>query len=164
MIFKGLELHFVRCHPDFPNKKWDPDNPSWEVQTRTRSKELKKQMEDAGIKVASVIPEGDEPPYFKVTFRKKVKKKDGGISSPVEVVDGSKAQIDPSTIGNGSIGNVRVYQYPYPKKGGGEAFATILMGLQVTKHVVYERKGRREDFEETGTEVVTPDESEDARY
>jgi hypothetical protein len=155
MIFEGLELYYVKCTPKYPNAKFDPAKPVWETQIRTRDRELKKKLEDADIRVTNVIPDDPkEPPYFKAMLRKSVTKKDGTPASPVEVVNGANEPVDPATIGNGSIANVRVFQYPFPKKGGGEGRATVLMGIQVTKHIVYKRTSRREEFGTTETEVI----------
>lgn len=157
MIFKNLELYYIKCTPQYPNSKFDPDKPVWEVQVRTRDRETKRALEEADIRVTSVVPDDPaEAPYFRAMFRKSIKKKDGSPASPVEVVNGEKEPLDPATVGNGSVGNVRVFQYPFPKKGGGEGRATVLMGVQITKHLVYERSTRREDFETTTTATVRP--------
>ena len=94
--------------------------------------------------------------FYKVNLKKKSKKRDGTPVDPVKVVDGQLNDIDPNTMGNGSIGNVRIYQYDYDV-GGNTGIASMLMAVQVTKLIKYEPKPRDDDFEllDVPTEVVT---------
>jgi hypothetical protein len=163
-IITNAELWFCKVDPKRPNNKFNKKNPTWECQIRTTNKETKKVWESMGLGVKAVIPD-EGPSYFRVNLRKKSIKEDGEKASPVKVVNGSLEDIDPNTIGNGSIGNVRIFQYEYPKEGGGTGVASVLMGLQVTKHIVYKAKPRDDDFETTDTETIdstTDDESDDA--
>jgi len=154
-ILKKCEIWHIRLDPKRPNSKYNKKNPTWELQIRTRDKEQKKAWEELNLPVKAVIPEGDdEKPYYRVNLRKKSIKKDGEPSSPVGVKDGALRDIGPNTIGNGSIANIRVFQYQYPKEDGTQGVASVLMGIQVTKHILYEAPPRQEDFEEEETEVV----------
>lgn len=156
-ILKKCELWFVKANPKRPNAKFNKANPTWEVQLRTTSKEQKKAWENAKMGVKAVVPDAEgEAPYFRVNLRKKSLKEGGEPSSFVEVIDGNRKPIDPDTIGNGSIGNIRVFQYEYKKEGGGTGVANVLMGIQVTKHIVYVPKPRSDDFEDEENEVVEP--------
>jgi hypothetical protein len=168
-VLKNCELHFVKANPTRPNAKFNKANPTWEVQIRTTSKAVKKAWEDAKLAVKAVVPDEEgQAPYFRVNLRKKSIKESGEASSPVDVVDHQLKPIDPDSIGNGSIGNVRVFQYEYKKEGGGTGIANVLMGIQVTKHLVYVPKARTDDFSEEAGEVVEPaaheEEDEAARY
>jgi hypothetical protein len=156
-IITNAELWFCRLNPTRPNAKFSPANPTWECQLRTTSKEQKKEWEQAGLNVTAVVPdEGDI--YFRVNLRKKSIKEDGSAALPVKVVGGDLEEIDPDSIGNGSIGNVRLYQYEYMKEGKSKATASILMGIQVTKLVKFKRKPM-DEFAKSGMEVVDPDEA-----
>jgi hypothetical protein len=81
-------------------------------------------------------------------------------------VNGNLVGIDPNTIGNGSICNIRIFDYPYRFKDEEkgvmvEGIAIVLMAVQVIKHIVYHRKpGTKEDFEEATTEVIDNDAGE----
>ena len=109
------------------------------------------------LPVKAVIPEDGSPPFFRVNLRKKsIKEKDGTAGTAPEVKDGNLQPIDPDSIGNGSVANVRIYQYEYPKPDGTKGIASVLMGLQLTKHIVYTPKPRDDDFEQTTTERITP--------
>ena len=157
-ILKDCEIHYLKADPDRPNRKYDKENPTWEVQLRTRDKVQKAEWKALDLPVKDVIPEDGSPAYTKVSLRKRTIKKDKTEASPVEVVDGKKKPVDPNTVGNGSMANVRIFQYEFPKKGGGTGTASVLMGLQITKHIKYVPKPREDDFDDDEeTEVVEPE-------
>ena len=62
------------------------------------------------------------------------------------------------------MGNVRIFQYEHPRKDGGKGLASVLMGIQVTKHVVYKPKPRSDEFGETETEVFDPNGDSDEDF
>jgi hypothetical protein len=103
-----------------------------------------------------------------INVRKKAFKADGTPSKKPTVVDGSKEPIDPRTVGNGSIGNIRLrlndYQILHPKTGKvtKEGTKVNLEGVQVTKLIVFTPTGGGDfnDFDEEETEVIEPDTGE----
>ena len=157
------ELYFCKLDPERPNAKFNRENPTWEVQIRTTDREVKKDWESKGLLVKAVVPDEEgASPYWRVNLRKKSIKNSGEKSSPVPVVDGKLRPLDPNTIGNGSIGNIRIYQYEYPKKDKtGKGIVSVLMGVQIIKHVVYTPKPRDDEFEETDFNTVDPPEEEE---
>jgi hypothetical protein len=162
-ILKNVALFYVKCNPKRPNKRLNPDNPTWEVQLRTTNKDQKKEWDALGLKTHAVRtdPEDEESKiaYWRTNLRKRsIKAENGEKAGPVEVKDGKLRDLNPDTIGNGSIGNVRLFQYPYKK---GDGTASVLMGIQVTKLIKYEPKERDDDFEETDMEVVEPEPGEE---
>lgn len=161
---KKAELWFARVVPDRPNKKFNKDNPTWEVQIRTYDAAQKKEWEAQGIKLKAVVPDDGGKPFWKTTLKKKIRKKDGSDSTPVEVKGGNLRDIDPAIIGNGSIGNIRVYQYEYKNDAGQTGIANVLMSIQLTKLIKYTPKPREDDFEEEEMEVIEEEEetSEDS--
>lgn len=158
-IVKDCELWFCKLDPKRPNNKFNKQNPTWECQIRTTDKAVKKSWEELQLPVKAVVPD-EGAPYWRVNLRKKSIKEDGEKSSAIRVINGKMEEIDPNSIGNGSVGNVRIYQYEYPRKDGGKGIATVLMGIQVTKHIVYKPKPRGDDFEESETETIDPDEAD----
>ena len=159
-IISNCEIWFLRADPKRPNAKYNPKNPTWEVQIRTQSKEVKKNWEALGLSVKAVIPDDGSKPYFKANIKKKsIKEADKQPSTPVGVVNGRGMPIDPNTVGNGSIANIRVFQYNYTQ-GGKEGVANVLMALQIVKHVVREVRPREDDFADCETETVMPEPSE----
>lgn len=149
MILKNVELHWVKLDPKRPNTTFDKDG-KWEVQIRTRNKAQAKEWKDANLKVTPV--EDDDGVYYRAMLKKSAKKKDGEPNAPVKVVNGSLEDINPNTIGNGSIANVRLFQYDYevgPKKG----IASMLMAVQVTTLNEYVPKPSDDEFEMTETKI-----------
>jgi len=159
-ILKNCEVWFVKADPKRPNAKFNKKNPTWECQIRTTSKDIKKEWEALKLPVKAIVPDDGEA-YFRVNLRKKSIKEDGEKSSPVKVINGKMEEVDPNSIGNGSIANVRVFQYEYTKEGGGTGVASVLMGVQLVKHLMYTPKPRDDDFDEGDTETVMPPEEEE---
>jgi hypothetical protein len=155
MLIKNAELWYAKLNR--PNARFNRDNPAWELQLRTYDKAQKKEWEEANLMVKAVVPD-EGAPYFRVNLKKRTIKEDGTPSAKPDCIDADLQPLDPDTIGNGSIGNVRIFQYPYPKANGDKGTASVLMGVQVTKHIVYIPKPRDDDFEvqEGGTEVIVP--------
>jgi hypothetical protein len=160
-IFKDCELWFAKLDPKRPNSKFNKKQPTWEIQIRTTDKAKKKEWEAGNLSVKAIVPDEGEP-YFRVNLRKKSIKADGDAAGPVNVVNGHLDAIDPNTIGNGSIGHVRVYQYEYEKETGGKGIANVLMGIQLTKHIVYKAKAHDDDFGMQETETIEPDDEDEA--
>ena len=155
-ILSNVEIWFAKVDPKHPSTKFNKKNPTWECQIRTTDKAQKKEWEEMHLAVKAMIPDEGEP-YYRVNLKKKSIKEDGEPSSFVDVVDGDLNPVNPTSIGNGSIGNVRIYQYDYTNSENGKpGVASILMGIQLTKHIVYVPKPRDDDFTETTTEVIAP--------
>lgn len=160
-ILKNCEIWFAKVDPKRPNAKFNKTNPTWECQIRTTDKEVKKYWESLDLPVKAVVPDDDSKPYFRVNLRKKSIKEDGEPASPVKVVNGGLEDLDPNSIGNGSIGHLRIFQYEYPKGDGGKGTASVLMGIQITKHIVYKAKPRDDDFGMENTETIEPEGEEE---
>jgi len=156
-ILENCEVWHPKLDPKNPNDRYNKTNPTWEIQIRTNDKA---QVEDWRSKNIPVKPhrETEDGPvlYYRANLRKKSIKADGEDSSFVEVKDGDLKNVDPTSIGNGSIANIRVFQYEYKDaKTGKVGIANVLMGVQLTKHLVYVPKPREDDFKAgTKTEVV----------
>jgi hypothetical protein len=163
MIFENCELWYAKLNPERPNARFNKENPLWELQIRTTSKEQKREWVKNNLIVKDIVPDEGEP-YFRVNLRKKSITKKNQEASPVTVVDGKLQPVDPDSIGNGSIGNVRVYQYEYPKTDGSRGIVSVLMGVQLTKHIKYAPKPRDSGFEETDMEVIDPDEEDSETF
>lgn len=149
-ILKNVELWFAKLDPKRPNNRFDSANPTWEVQIRTRSKNQAKEWKDLNINVKP--DEDDDGVFYKATLKKKSKKRDGEPQAPVNVVTGSLEELDPNTIGNGSKGNVRLFQYDY-EIAGRKGKASMLMAVQVTELNEFRPKPREDDFEMTDMKV-----------
>ena len=160
-ILEGVEIWFAKVNPKRPSAKFNKKNPTWECQIRTTSKEKKKEWENINLNVKAIIPDEEGMlPFWRCNLRKKSLKEDGTPSSFVKVIDGDFNEVDPDTIGNGSIGNVRIFQYEYSKQEGGKGVASVLMGIQLTKHIMYTPKPYDDDFKKTETVVIAEEKEE----
>ena len=149
MILKGCTIFYPRLVN--PNPKFDPDNPTWEVCIRTADKATNKLWKESGVTTKAVVPDDGEP-YFEARLKKRKFKKTGEENQPPDCVDGARNEVDGNTVGNGSIGNIRVFQYQYGDNK--EKTANVLMAIQLVRHIKYTPKSR-EDFDECTTEIVT---------
>jgi hypothetical protein len=157
-ILQQCELWWARLEPSKPNTKFDAINPKWELQIRTTNKAVKKLWEELSLKVKAVIPEDDDSvPYYSTTLRRPTLKRTGEKMRPVEVVDGAGLPLDPGTIGNGSIGNVRIFQYEaLNPKTQSMMIGTQLTGVQITRLVKYTPKPNAEAWIPTEMEIIDP--------
>ena len=166
-MLNDCPLFYVKMNPARPNTRF-PGTPSWEVQLRTTVVAQKREWEAQGIKVRAVVPNDDPAQlYYACNIRRKIKKVDGTPATPPTCVNGQLEAIDPDTVGNESIGNVRIFQYDYPAgtdsdgKATPAGKATILMGVQVTTHRMYTAKPKQDEFKTTATHVIPePDDNE----
>lgn len=146
VIINDVEFHWVKIAK--PATSYDGSYEQWEVQVQVpkkRAKELEvygKIKEQPGNKVS-------------INFRKKTLKADGSPAQKVRCVDGSKDDLDPTIIGNGSKGNVLLmlkdYEIKNPKTGKVTKSGTsaTLIAIQVTDLIVYEKTGGNfTDFDE----------------
>jgi len=156
MIIKNCEIWYAKLDPKRPAKKFNPKAPTWEVQIRTKDKTVKKAWDEMKLNVKPVMsPDETSVLYWRVNLKKKSVKDDGTATAPVQVVDGKGGDLDPNTIGNESIANIRVFQYDYVYEGK-KGIASMLMGVQVVRHKVYTPKGI-EDFDEAEYERIEPE-------
>lgn len=89
---------------------------------------------------------------FVVSLKRNAQKRDGTDNGKVRVVDAAKAPLD-ANIGNGSRGNVIVWQYPYETMGR-KGVSGSLTAVQVTELVEYSAGGV--DFDIVGGGEETP--------
>jgi hypothetical protein len=157
-LLTKVEIYFVKVHPDFPDK-YDPTNPRWALQGRTKDKEVAKEWRNLGLTVKLVEDDETGEQYYRINLSKRTTKADGSKADPVEVVNGKRVPVsDVRSIGNGSIANIRVFVRDYTKPDGTPAKAGVLMGLQLIVHNVYIPKAHDDDFGDEGdTEVVYSD-------
>ena len=150
MLISNVQVFFARLHPSHPNGTFNPARPTWELQIRTEDAKQAAEWTKAGLGVKPVIPE-EGAPFWRVNLRKHSVKSDGTSADPVKVVDGKLRAISPDVgIGNGSVANIRVYQYEYEDKvSKKKKVGNVLMAVQLTKLIPYVPKPRDDDFAET---------------
>ena len=171
-LLKNCEVHYVRCNPKRPNAAFNPKNHTWECQIRTSDLAQKKEWESLGMKpkllVGKAGSENEGEPIlnaagkkqWRVNLKKKSITKDGDKASVPKVVNGALEEIDPDTVGNGSIAHVRIFQYDFTNKAGETGKVSVLMGLQVKRHIVFVPTSHDDEFEPEDTETIQPDNDE----
>lgn len=164
-MLNDCEVYFVKCDPKHPNANFNKLNPTWEVQIRTTNPDQRAEWSEmklapklmvykedakneAGEEVGGMpILTEEGKRQWRVNLKKKSITRDGEKASHVKVVDGYLEEVDPNTIGNGSVANIRIFQYEYTDAKGAPATASVLMGLQLKKYIKYTPKPRDDEFE-----------------
>jgi len=131
----------------------------WSVQIATTDEAVAKDWKANHL---NVKPHKDIPNKWYVDLKRNATytSRDGGTqkiedNTPVKVVDHNVNPIDATRLGNGSKGNVLVWQRPYEiKETNKKGVSTSLTGVQITRFVVYEGAVGFEPVESEGT--VTP--------
>lgn len=103
---------------------------AWELQIRTEDAMVAEQWQmEQHLNVKT--KEEDGKMFYYTNLKRWAQSPDGKKYEPVKVVDGAKEPVDPSIIGNGSKGAVKVYQYEW-SKGARKGISTIMVAVQVT--------------------------------
>lgn len=139
VFLTNVDLFFVKCDPQRPSRKMNPENPQWEVQIRTLDSDVAEKWKAMGLTVKFQIPAGMKPAdgFYRANITKRAFKVDGSPGQPVEVVTGDLKPLNPNTIGNGSKGNLRLLKREYTHNGQ-QKVGYYLMGIQVTYLKPYE--------------------------
>jgi len=160
-MIKEVKLYWAKL--DKPVSPFGTDQ--WELSIQV-DKKREKEISSLGR-----VKAGFEPNTVAVQLKKKALKKDGTEAAKVRVVDAGKNPLDSKTIGNGSVGNVIVYQSDYQIKAPNgkvtkEGTSTMLTAVQVLDLVKYEPKNSNfVDFdEEMGSTTATSASTEDAMF
>lgn len=149
VVLKDLQLYWAKL-----SKPVEPfGTPQWEIQVRFPKKRIK-EMEEFGK-----VKETDTAGIYSVNFKKKAELKDGSPAKKVKVVDGKGNDLDPTTIGNGSTGAVKLMLKDYQIKGPKgnvtkEGTQVMLIAVQVKDLIVYEPKNNGDDFDYDDEEPV----------
>ena len=177
-LINQAHMYFVRLNAKRPNSQLNKENPTWELQIRTSDPEQKQEWvdlklnpkllkysdntkeknEDGESLAGENILDKNGKKQWRVNLVRRSIKADKTPQTPPKVVNGSLEDIDPDTIGNGSIGNISVYQYPSQKDE--EVMVNMIRSVQVTKHIVYVRQPSDDEFEITETETIQADSEE----
>jgi hypothetical protein len=123
-IIRDVTLNYVKVDPENPTEPFG--TLQWECQLVVPS-ERSEELSQYG----TVKPVKDDPSRVAINLKRKAVRKDGSANDPVVLVDGKKQPIAPTIkIGNGSVGNVKVYRREYD-------VSTILTAIQITNLIEY---------------------------
>jgi len=168
-ILKNVAIWHCKLDPEHPNAQYNKKNPTWELQIRTDDIEQKKQWESMHLRPKLMVGKEGQPNegepilndagkrQWRANLRRKSITAKGTPAKPVNVVRGDLTPIDPRTIGNGSIANLRLWQYEYENtEKQTKGIASIITAVQITKYRVYVPKAGAE-FDMADTEVIEPE-------
>ena len=106
----------------------------YEIQIATKDKAV---AEEWKANYLNVKQDKNDAAKFTVSLKRKAYKQDGTSNGKVNVFDAeAKPFEDVGSIGNGSTGNVVLYQYPYETMGR-KGIASSLTAVQITKLETY---------------------------
>ena len=135
-------------------------SPQWELQIvvpDNRAGELS--SNHLNVKPAKDAKGQLRPGFVAVSLKRKAIKADGSENGKVRVVDADAQPMENvDQIGNGSRGNVIVFQYEYSNNGR-SGIASSLTAVQITELEVY-NGGGSSDFEPVSVKTTAPDEAE----
>ena len=119
----NVELNWARL--DQPVNPFG--TPQWELQIATQDQAVAEDLRANHFNVK------ERDGKFTVSLKRKAMKADGSAMDPVRVVDANLTAVENRrSIGNGSVGNVIVWQYPYEAMGR-KGIACSLTAVQITK-------------------------------
>ena len=124
-LISNVELNWARL--DTPTNPFGTE--IYEIQIATTDAAKAKELSDNHFNVK------EKDGKFVVSLNRNAKKRDGGDNGKVRVVGADKMPLEAS-IGNGSVGNVIVWQYPY-SAAGRTGVSGSLTAVQVTELVEY---------------------------
>ena len=132
MLLNNVSISWVKFDPMNPDMGFDRKSAQYSCTVSTTSKTEAQLWKEASINVKPVEENGTVT--YKTTLKKKIFLDADGKNStkPPAVVDKQLQPIDPSSIGNGSVGNVQVRLKPYEYMGK-TGISTQLLALQVTE-------------------------------
>jgi len=162
VIVRDIELHWAKL-----NKAVDSfGDMKWEVQCRVHDKDIADKLKkDMFLNIKSEESD-DGAKYWRFNVQRKLYKAGQDAlpeherekNSPPEVVNGDRDPITAS-IGNGSKGNLKLFQAPYEYKGK-KGVSTVLTGVQVTDLKIYEQSSSV-DFDVVDDNISTETETTD---
>ena len=150
-LITDVELNWARL--DTPSDNPFGGAPNWELQIATTDADKAKELTDNFLNVK----EADGK--FTVSLRRKSVRNDGSVNTPVRVVNADKTPIDGTArrdIGNGSTGNVIVWQAPYTYNNR-KGITNSLTAVQITNMELYTPEGNV-DFDMVGGATESVDE------
>ena len=125
VILKDVELHWAKL--DKPVDPFKTGERLWEVQIRTADEVIAKQW----AKEYYINAKKDDEGFWKANVKRKELNGKGETNKAPDVLGRSNQPISASNIGNGSIGDLKLFQYPYDVAGR-KGVASMLSAVRVT--------------------------------
>ena len=129
----GVELNWAKLEKPVQNA-FNKAEYQYELQIATKDAAKAQMLRENHFNVKTELDKDTKQPTgkFTVSLRRKATKADGSENGPVRVVDGQLTEMENKrNIGNGSIGNVIVFQYPWSNMGR-SGIGSSLTAVQIT--------------------------------
>jgi hypothetical protein len=162
MILKEVEIWYPRLKT--PSSRFSKTNPEYSIQLRTSDKAVKQDWVDQGLNPKVVVDEDTGRMYWKLNLSKKSLKSDGSLAAMPTCVGPKLDEINPDTVGNGSIADIRIFMREYTDTEGRIKYKPVIQGIQLRKLIerVPFEKTDIEEFDELDVELeivpLSPDE------
>jgi len=111
VILSDVELHWAKL--DSPVDPFKTGEKVWEVQIRTDKEDVAKTW----AKEYFINAKKDDEGFWKANIKRKELNRKGESNNPPIVLGRNNQPIPSSNIGNGSIGDLKLFQYPYNVAG-----------------------------------------------
>jgi len=125
VIVKDVELHWAKL--ETPVDPFKTGERLWEVQIRTADEEVAKKW----AKEYYINAKKDDEGFWKANVKRKELNGKGETNKAPDVLGRSNQPISASNIGNGSIGDLKLFQYPYDVAGR-KGVASMLSAVRIT--------------------------------
>jgi hypothetical protein len=125
VIVKDVELHWAKL--DAPVDPFKTGEKVWEVQIRTDDENVAKSW----AKDYFINAKKDDEGHWKANIKRKELNRKGESNQPPVVLGRDNQPMPSSNIGNGSIGDLKLFQYPYDVAGR-KGVSSMLSAVRVT--------------------------------
>lgn len=125
VIVKDVELHWAKL--DAPVDPFKTGEKVWEVQIRTDDENVAKSW----AKDYFINAKKDDEGHWKANIKRKELNRKGESNQPPVVLGRDNQPMPSNNIGNGSIGDLKLFQYPYDVAGR-KGVSSMLSAVRVT--------------------------------
>jgi hypothetical protein len=126
VIVKNVELHWAKLST--PVDPFKTGEKLWEVQIRTSDEAVAKTW----AKEYYINAKKDDEGNWKANIKRKEINRKGESNSPPVVLGRNNQPIPATNIGNGSIGDLKLFQYPYDVAGR-KGVSSMLSAVRITE-------------------------------
>jgi len=130
VILSDVELHWAKL--DSPVDPFKTGERVWEVQIRTDDEDTAKTWAKDYFINAKKHDDG----YWKANIKRKELNRKGETNNAPIVLGRNNQPIPSSNIGNGSIGDLKLFQYPY-NVAGKKGVSSMLSAVRVKELIEY---------------------------
>ena len=124
VILSDVELHWAKL--DSPVDPFKTGEKVWEVQIRTDKEDVAKTW----AKEYFINAKKDDEGFWKANIKRKELNRKGESNNPPIVLGRNNQPISSSNIGNGSIGDLKLFQYPY-NVAGRKGVSSMLSAVRI---------------------------------